>query len=101
MLLDSAEIELNAHSFRFLVREFYRRHVVPSQKLPGYVRRILKAELLPKWKDRDARTIKPREVIKLLDTIVDRGSRVMANRIAAVLSQLFSTGFSATSSKTP
>jgi integrase len=91
-LLDSATIELDAHSFGFLLREFYRRHVLPGRKQPGYVRRIIKAELFPVWKDRDARTIKPREVITLLDTVVDRGSRVMANRIASVLSQLFIYG---------
>jgi len=91
-LLDSPEIELDAHSFKFLLREFYRRQVLPNRKQPSYVRRILKAELFPVWKDRDARTIKPREVIALLDTVVDRGSRVMANRIASVLSQLFIYG---------
>jgi len=91
-LLDATTLELDPHGFKFLLREFYRRYVVPGRKQPGYVRRILEAEFFPVWKDRDARTIKPREVIALLDTVVDRGSRVMANRIASVLSQLFLYG---------
>ena len=48
--------------------------------------------VLPIWKGRDARTIKPREVVELLDGIVQRGSRVMANRVAGVLSQMFRFG---------
>ena len=43
-------------------------------------------------KGRDARTIKPREVVELLDGIVQRGSRVMANRVAGLLSQMFRFG---------
>jgi hypothetical protein len=37
--------------------------------------------------DRDARTITSREVIELLDKIVDRSSPAMANRTANILSQ--------------
>jgi integrase len=48
--------------------------------------------VLSTWKGRDARTITPGEVIELLDGIVDRGSRVMANRTAALLSQMFRFG---------
>lgn len=44
------------------------------------------------WAGRDARTIKPREVIELLDKIVSRGSKVQANRVAALLTQLFKFG---------
>ena len=44
------------------------------------------------WKGRDARTIKWREVIELLDGIVARGSRIMANRIAGLLGQMFRFG---------
>ena len=40
---------------------------------------------------RDARTIKPREVIELLDEIADRAP-VMANRVAGLLSQMFRFG---------
>jgi integrase len=38
------------------------------------------------------RTIRPREVVELLDKIVARGSRVMANRTAATLGQMFNYG---------
>jgi hypothetical protein len=58
-------------------------------------KRVLNADVLPQWSDRDARTITSREVIELLDKIVDRGSPVMANRTANILSQCSCTAFTA------
>ena len=71
-----------------------RLHIRGAQKRkrPEYVQRVLDVDVLPIWKGRDARTIKPREIVELLDGIVQRGSRVMANRVAGVLSQMFRFG---------
>jgi integrase len=67
------------------------RHVQRQRRRPEYVQRILNANVLPRWGGRDARTIKPREVIELLDEIADRAP-VMANRLAGILSQMFRFG---------
>ena len=80
------------YSIENLCAEFMSRHVTPHRKQPEYVQRIIDKEILAAWPGRDARTIKPREVVELLDGIVDRGTRVMANRVAGVLSQLFRFG---------
>lgn len=80
------------HTVGHLASEFMERFVKPNRKRPEYVQRILNKDILPLWKDRDARTITPNEVIELLDGIVDRGSRVMANHVAGVLAQLFRFG---------
>lgn len=80
------------YTVAFLASEFMRFHIVPRRRRPEYVERILKREVLPYWADRDARTIKPREIIELLDRIVARGSPIAANRVASVLSQLFRFG---------
>lgn len=80
------------HTVEFLAHEFFEGHVRPSRKRPEYVKRILDRDILTEWKSRDARTIKPREVIELLDGIVARGSPVMANRTAAILGQMFLHG---------
>lgn len=82
----------DAHSIEFLAHEFMERHIRPNRKNPEYVARILEKDILSVWQGRDARTIKPREVIELLDGIVERGSRVMANRVAGLLAQLFKFG---------
>jgi integrase len=80
------------HSIEFLAHEFLELYVRPARKRPEYVEAILNKDVLPEWKGRDARTIKAREVIELLDKIVARGRRVMANRTAAVLGQMFKFG---------
>lgn len=79
------------HSVRRLAQEFMDRHVKRQTRRPEYVQRILDAEVLPRWANRDARTIKPREIIELLDEIADRAP-VMANRVAGMLSQMFRFG---------
>lgn len=79
------------YSVDHLAREFMSRHVQRQRRRPEYVQRILDAEVLPRWGSRDARTIKPREVIELLDEIADRAP-VMANRVAGILSQMFRFG---------
>ena len=53
---------------------------------------VLNKYVLPKWRHRDARTIKPREVSELLYAIADSGSRVMANRVTTTVKQLFLHG---------
>jgi integrase len=80
------------HTVAFLASEFLERHVRPTRKRPEYAMAILDKDVLPAWRGRDARTIEPREVVELLDGIVDRGSRVMANRAAGLLSQMFRFG---------
>ena len=71
-----------------------QRHVQPSRKRPEYVQALLAKNVLSHapWIGRDVRTITPREVVELLDGIVERGSKVMANRVAGTLSQMFRYG---------
>jgi len=81
------------HSVEFLLAEFVARylHRPNGPKRPEYAEAIL-SKVQPEWAGRDARAIKPRDVLTLLDKIVDRGSPVMANRVAALLGQLFKYG---------
>ena len=90
--LSEAAGRSSKHSIEFLAHEFLERHVRPNRRRPEYVERILAHDVLPEWQGRDARTITPREVIELLDCIVARGSRVMANRTASLLAQMFRFG---------
>jgi hypothetical protein len=76
-----------------LISEFSERHLRKTRKRPEYAERILQRDVLAEWKGRDARTIEPYEVIELLDKIVDLGSRVMANRVAAILLSSSSLAF--------
>lgn len=82
------------HSVDHLAHEYLERHVKRQRRRPEYVERFLAAEVLTAeaWAGRDARTITPREVVELLDGIVERGSPTMANRGAGILSQMFRFG---------
>jgi integrase len=80
------------HSVEFMTYEFFLLFIVVARKNCSEAARVLVKDVLPHWKGRDARTIKPREVIELLDGIVKRNARVMANRTAAILRQLFLHG---------
>jgi integrase len=56
--------------------------------------RIIKADLLPAWKNRKAKTIGRRDVSEFLDGIVERGAPIMANRTKALISKIFNFGMS-------
>jgi integrase len=68
------------------------RFIIPHRKRPEQVQRIIHTDILKHWRTRDARTIKPHDVLDLLDGIVDRGSPTMANRTAAIIDQMFRFG---------
>lgn len=91
--LSAASVDPSAQrTVAHLASEFMDRFIKPNRRRPEYVQRILDKDVLPLWQNRDARTITPGEVIELLDGIVDRGSRVMANHTAGILAQLFKFG---------
>jgi integrase len=76
----------------FLVYEYVNHYVKRNRESAKEVIRILNKDVLPQWRDRDARTINAREIIELLDAIVERDAPVMANRTADILAQMFKYG---------
>jgi hypothetical protein len=56
--------------------------------------RILERDVLPVIGHRDAAAVTPREVVLLLDGIVDRGAMRIANRARSILVQMFKFGVS-------
>jgi integrase len=52
--------------------------------------RLINKNVLPVWKGRAVQSITRRDVIDLLDRVVDRGAAVAANRVLAVVRRLFS-----------
>jgi integrase len=54
--------------------------------------RVIKHDLLPAWGTRALGDIKRADVVMLLDKIVDRGARVMANRVRSLVSSIFKFG---------
>lgn len=80
------------HSVGHLADEFMMRFVRKNRKRPDDTEANLKRDVLRKWRERDARSITPREVVDMLDEIVDRGAPVVANRTARLLDQMYRFG---------
>jgi integrase len=80
------------HTVGHLAAEFLERYVRPNRKRPEDAKWLLGRDILREWRERDARSITPREVIDLLDSIVDRGAPVLANRTARILGQMYRFG---------
>jgi len=55
-------------------------------------RRIVDVDLLPAWGSRPASSITRREVVQLLERIVDRGAPISANRTLEVIRLIFNEG---------
>jgi hypothetical protein len=75
---------------------FVKRHLEAKNRAPRYIeetKRNFKLHVLPKWKDRDIKTLTRRDVIELLDAVRDaengRGGPVAANRVLAAVRAMF------------
>lgn len=71
--------------------EFVSRYVEVknSQSYIDETKRIIEADLKPTWKQKLIKAVTKRDVLRLLDGIVDRGAPIMANRVRALLSKFF------------
>lgn len=67
---------------------FMKRHASRNRRGDD-VLAMFRREIMDKWGDRDIHSITKRDVIDVLDSIVDRGSPVTANRLRAHLNTLF------------
>lgn len=67
---------------------FLKRHASHNRRGDD-VAAMFRREVIGKWGGRDIQTIVRRDVIEVLDAIVDRGSPVTANRLRAHLNTLF------------
>jgi hypothetical protein len=76
-------------SVLFIAHEYVEKWFKAQGKNSKEVCRMLRADVLPRWHWRDARTITTREVIELLDRVVERGAPVMANNVAQMLGHMF------------
>ena len=82
----AAQIDRNAFSAQF--EQFASRHL--SKLKTGWQNKAaLETWALPRWNDRDVRTISRRDVIELLDDIMDEGKETTANRVRVYLSKFF------------
>jgi integrase len=72
-----------------LVSEYLERHAKRFKRSWQEDERILNRDVVPEWGKRKAADITKRDVIRLLDSIVDRGSPAMANSTFRLLRKMF------------
>ena len=74
-----------------VVEDFLTRHVRKHNKptTAATATQILHKDVVPVWGSRKVSDITRRDVLDLLDRIVDRGSPVMANRVLATVRKFF------------
>jgi integrase len=71
-----------------VIELFLKRHASHNRR-GNDVAAMFRREIMAKWGSRDIQSISKRDVIEVLDAIVDRGSPVTANRLRAYLNTLF------------
>lgn len=90
----AAKLATKAPADRGLVEKvvdtFIERHVKPNTKVTSAreTERILKREVVGTWKGRMLASVTRADVHDLLDTIVDRGAPIQANRVLASLRRM-------------
>lgn len=72
-----------------LAADYLKMWAKPRKRSWEEDERILTKDVLPEWGPRKARHITRRDVIALLDGIVDRGAPIAANRTLAVIRKMF------------
>jgi integrase len=82
----------SAESFADLGTLYLERHAKIMKRTWREDERKIRRELLPRWANRKAAEIGRKDVIILLDSIVARGSGVLANRTRGLISKIFNFG---------
>jgi integrase len=81
--------ERAAETVAELAEAYLEKWARPRKRSAAEDERILRKDVIPAWRQRKAKDIGRRDVIALLDTIVDRGSPIAANRTLAVIRRMF------------
>jgi integrase len=81
--------ERKAPTVATLADEYLEKWAKPRKRSWREDKRILDKDVTPSWGRRKAREITRRDVIRLLDGIVDRGAGIMANRTLATIRKMF------------
>lgn len=81
--------ERTAETVAELAEAYLDKWARPRKRSAAEDERILRKDVFPAWGRRKAKDIARRDVIALLDKIVDRGSPISANRTLAVIRRMF------------
>ena len=85
----ASEVEKGRVTVAELCAEYIERHAKPHKRSWAKDKDILDRDVIPVWGERKAEDISKRDVLRLLESIVDRGAPAMANNCFAVVRKMF------------
>src|SRR5205814_2497251 len=83
------EAERHAETVAEMVASYLDRYARVRKRSAFEDERILKKDVLPRWAKRKAKDITRRDIVRLLNDIVDRGAPIQANRTLTILRRMF------------
>ena len=87
--IEQKQAERQADTVADLAEEYLQKWARPRKRSAAEDERILNKDVLPAWGKRKARDIRRRDVILLLDGIVERGAPIGANRTLGIIRRMF------------
>jgi integrase len=84
--------EAPARSFATLAERYLNEYARRHKRSAAKDERNLRLHILPRWGDRDFSSISRADVIALIERLVDAGKPILANRVHALISGIFSFG---------
>ena len=81
--------ERRADTFGELANQYMHWHAKMKKKRWELDQRMLDHDLLPHWKNIKAKDVLRRDIIQVLDQIVERGSPIQANRVLALVRKMY------------
>lgn len=87
--VDKNKAEREADTVNELVDDYLEKWAKPRKRSWEEDERILKKDILPKWKHRKAKDIQRKDVIAILDEVVNRGAAIQANRTFGIIRKMF------------
>ena len=82
-----------APTFEDLSNEYLEKYAIKKKSIYED-QRIITKDFIPAWGHWKAKDIKRRDILRLLDSIVDRGAPIQANRTLALIRKIFNWGIS-------
>jgi integrase len=76
-------------SVETVAADFIERHCKPKNRRWEDQQAMLNRYVLPRWNGRDIGELRKRDVVQLIDAVIDGGVTVMANRVLALVHKLF------------
>jgi integrase len=83
------DAERHAETVEELVASYLDRYARLRKRSAFEDERILCKDVLPRWAKRKAKDITRRDIVRLLNEIVDRGAPIQANRSLTILRRMF------------